>query len=74
MYQDGFHGPMNLGNPNEFTVKELAEMVVYVLHIGSLLSLLRLASVAKYRWTGPSRTLRALRLHLDVLIRLVGSL
>jgi UDP-glucuronate decarboxylase len=27
MYQDGFHGPMNLGNPNEFTVKELAEML-----------------------------------------------
>jgi len=30
MYQDGFHGPMNLGNPNEFTVKELAEIVIEV--------------------------------------------
>merc|ERR1712070_703261 len=30
MYQDEFNGPMNLGNPNEFTVKELAEMVVEV--------------------------------------------
>merc|ERR1712048_1126680 len=30
MYQDDFHGPMNLGNPNEFTVKELAEMVIEV--------------------------------------------
>jgi UDP-glucuronate decarboxylase len=30
MYQDGFNGPMNLGNPNEFTVKELAEMVIEV--------------------------------------------
>jgi len=31
MYQDDFNGPMNLGNPNEFTVKELAEMVIEVL-------------------------------------------
>lgn len=30
MYQDDFHGPMNLGNPTEFTVKELAEMVIDV--------------------------------------------
>merc|ERR1719321_1611437 len=30
MYQDDFHGPMNLGNPNEFTIKELAEMVIEV--------------------------------------------
>lgn len=30
MYQDDFHGPMNLGNPNEFTVKELAEIVIEV--------------------------------------------
>lgn len=30
MYQDDFKGPMNLGNPNEFTVKELAEIVVEV--------------------------------------------
>mmetsp|Transcript_71834 Transcript_71834/g.124574 ORF Transcript_71834/g.124574 Transcript_71834/m.124574 type:complete len:406 (-) Transcript_71834:81-1298(-) len=30
MKQDGFHGPMNLGNPNEFTVKELAEIVIEV--------------------------------------------
>jgi UDP-glucuronate decarboxylase len=30
MYQDDFSGPMNLGNPNEFTVKELAEMVIDV--------------------------------------------
>ena len=28
MQQDGFHGPVNLGNENEFTVKELAEQVV----------------------------------------------
>ena len=25
---DGFHGPVNLGNPSEFTIVELAEMVV----------------------------------------------
>lgn len=25
---DDFHGPVNLGNPNEFTVKELAEKVI----------------------------------------------
>jgi len=30
MYQEEIHGPMNLGNPNEFTVKELAEMVIEV--------------------------------------------
>jgi UDP-glucuronate decarboxylase len=30
VYQDDFNGPMNLGNPNEFTVRELAEMVVDV--------------------------------------------
>merc|ERR1719182_1179145 len=30
MYQDDFNGPMNLGNPNEFSVKELAEMVIEV--------------------------------------------
>merc|ERR1719182_914611 len=30
MYQDNFNGPMNLGNPNEFTIKELAEMVIEV--------------------------------------------
>jgi UDP-glucuronate decarboxylase len=30
MYQDDFSGPMNLGNPNEFTVRELAEMVIDV--------------------------------------------
>lgn len=28
MNQDDLIGPMNIGNPNEFTVKELAEMVV----------------------------------------------
>jgi UDP-glucuronate decarboxylase len=28
MEQDGFHGPVNLGNPGEFTVAELAEKVV----------------------------------------------
>ena len=25
---EGFHGPVNLGNPGEFTVKELAELTV----------------------------------------------
>ena len=25
---DGFHGPVNIGNPNEFTIRELAELVV----------------------------------------------
>jgi UDP-glucuronate decarboxylase len=25
---DGFHGPVNMGNPNEFTIRELAELVV----------------------------------------------
>ena len=28
MGQDGFTGPVNLGNPHEFTVRELAELVV----------------------------------------------
>ena len=28
MEQDGFHGPVNLGNPNEITVKQLGEAVV----------------------------------------------
>lgn len=26
--EEGFPGPVNLGNPNEFTIKELAEMVI----------------------------------------------
>ena len=25
---DGFHGPVNLGNPGEFTIRELGEMVL----------------------------------------------
>jgi len=25
---DTFHGPINLGNPNEFTIKELAEIIL----------------------------------------------
>jgi UDP-glucuronate decarboxylase len=25
---EGFHGPVNMGNPNEFTIRELAEVVV----------------------------------------------
>lgn len=28
--EDGFTGPVNLGNPNEFTIKELAEKVVEI--------------------------------------------
>ena len=28
MYNNGFIGPVNLGNPNEFTIKELAEKVL----------------------------------------------
>ena len=28
MNQDGFVGPVNLGNPNEFTIKELSEKVL----------------------------------------------
>ncbi len=28
MNQDGFLGPVNLGNPHEFTIKELAEIVI----------------------------------------------
>jgi len=28
MNQDGFIGPVNIGNPNEFTIKQLAEMVL----------------------------------------------
>jgi len=28
MNQDGFIGPVNIGNPGEFTIKELAEMVL----------------------------------------------
>jgi UDP-glucuronate decarboxylase len=30
MYNDDFNGPVNLGNPNEFTVKELAELVIEI--------------------------------------------
>mmetsp|Transcript_70679 Transcript_70679/g.199568 ORF Transcript_70679/g.199568 Transcript_70679/m.199568 type:complete len:387 (+) Transcript_70679:69-1229(+) len=30
MEQDKTYGPMNIGNPNEFTVKQLAEMVIEV--------------------------------------------
>jgi UDP-glucuronate decarboxylase len=28
MNKEGFVGPVNIGNPGEFTIKELAEMVV----------------------------------------------
>ena len=28
MDRDGFNGPVNLGNPGEFTILELAEMVI----------------------------------------------
>ncbi len=28
MRHDGFTGPVNIGNPNEFTIRELAEMVI----------------------------------------------
>ena len=28
MNKDGFHGPVNLGNPNEMTIKALAERVI----------------------------------------------
>ena len=28
--QLGFPGPMNLGNPNEFTILELAEMIIHL--------------------------------------------
>jgi len=30
MNQDDFVGPMNAGNPNEFTIKELAEKVISI--------------------------------------------
>jgi len=33
----GFPGPMNLGNPGEFTIKELAELVVKITGSGSKL-------------------------------------
>lgn len=26
--REGFHGPINIGNPNEFTIKELAEKII----------------------------------------------
>ncbi|MBI2439727.1 MAG: SDR family oxidoreductase [Candidatus Moranbacteria bacterium] len=29
MNQDGFVGPVNIGNPNEFTIKELAEKILH---------------------------------------------
>ncbi|MDO8566238.1 MAG: SDR family oxidoreductase [Candidatus Moranbacteria bacterium] len=31
MNQDGFIGPVNLGNPHEFTIKELAERVLHLI-------------------------------------------
>lgn len=30
MEQDGFHGPVNIGNPGEFTIAELAEKVIQI--------------------------------------------
>ena len=35
MDQEGFHGPVNLGNPSEFTILELAEQVVRLTGSGS---------------------------------------
>ncbi len=31
--QPGFPGPMNIGNPNEFTIRELAEKVIEILDL-----------------------------------------
>jgi UDP-glucuronate decarboxylase len=35
--RDDFHGPVNIGNPNEFTIKELAEKVIDLTGSGSKL-------------------------------------
>jgi len=35
MNKDGITGPINIGNPNEFTIKELAEAVVRITDSGS---------------------------------------
>ena len=32
---DDFHGPVNIGNPGEFTIRELAEMVIDIANAGS---------------------------------------
>ena len=31
---EGFHGPVNIGNPSEFTIRELAELVVEIAGTG----------------------------------------
>ena len=33
--RDGFTGPVNIGNPGEFTIKELAEIVIDITGTGS---------------------------------------
>lgn len=38
MNQDGFIGPVNLGNPIEYTIKELAEMIIEITGSSSKLS------------------------------------
>jgi UDP-glucuronate decarboxylase len=43
MSQDGFHGPVNIGNPGEFTIKELAEKVIAM--TGSVSKLVHLSAV-----------------------------
>ena len=35
--RDGFTGPVNIGNPGEFTIKELAEIVIELTGTGSKL-------------------------------------
>jgi UDP-glucuronate decarboxylase len=38
MATDGFHGPVNLGNPNEITIKELAERTIALTRSSSLIT------------------------------------
>lgn len=38
MNKDDFTGPVNLGNPNEFTIKELAEKILSTINSGSKIS------------------------------------
>lgn len=40
MQQDVFTGPVNIGNPGEFTIRQLAELVVELTHSSSVISYL----------------------------------
>jgi UDP-glucuronate decarboxylase len=42
--RDGFTGPVNIGNPNEFTIKQLAETVIEMIGSDSKIAYLPLPS------------------------------